>query len=171
MYALWRCKIMRLHRVDNFDSSFFWLSLPRQSQANTVIAVGRRQTIAERHTTKPVVKVPVATAIDSSRPCRGACRVKLCATGIITTPVLAPLVNIAAHVIELQLVGIPGGHFMGAIVTRPSPFPGVVIRIPSYCWQVAAARVFIALAVIAPASRKFPLGFGGESEILVGQFV
>lgn len=62
--------------------------------------IGRNHAIAERDPAKPLIKIPIAAAINTLAASGSAGGVGLSRSAVIFIPVLTPLVHVAAHVIE-----------------------------------------------------------------------
>ena len=67
----------------------------------------------QRHTADPRVVVQATATKHAARAGRRPLRIRLACTTIVAIPVLAPLPNVAAHVIQAKLVGTLGLHRMG----------------------------------------------------------
>ena len=145
--------------------------LQSKPQPNAVTAVVGCNTVAERYTAEPFVKVPTAAAIHTAGASGRSYGIGLVFGTIASIPILAPLMDIAAHVKQHQLVGHAGGNGVRAVRSRAPDLPRVIAGIPCHVVNVVATGILESLALVATTSSKFPFCLGGKSEIPAGYLV
>ena len=82
---------------------------------------------------------------------------------VVAKPILTPLKDVTAHVIDSQFVRRLGTHEMGRVVG--------IAAIPGHLADVVAAGILVTVALDTAASGIFPLGLGGQAVFLAGLFV
>lgn len=118
-----------------------------QSQAD---APKRRSVEAPKsNTTVPRVAEPTPTAIHAVSPRTRTRGIRLGRGRIIPVPIRAPLPNVAAHVVQTQLVRPFPAHGM-CFLTR-------IIPIPSYFTYIIAPAVLVSPASIPAPGSVVPL--------------
>ena len=132
--------------------------LKGEAQAEIAARVRRREVAAARHAPVPAVVVPAAPSLHAVGARRGAGGIGLRAAAVAAPPVPAPLLHVAAHVVQTQRVACLGGNAMvgGAAAAR----------IPCHILDSVAASVLVALAAVAATCGILPLGLGGQAEVL-----
>ena len=86
-----------------------------ESQAHTdVEAVRHRVVVTVRYAAVGSAVVPATTAQHAVRPIGRTSRIGLLATAIAAIPVIAPLIHIAAHVVQSKYIRCLTGYFMCA---------------------------------------------------------
>ena len=87
-----------------------------ESQAHTVVveAASHRVVATARYAAISCAVVPASTTQHAVRPTRGTGRIGLLATAIAAIPVIAPLIHIAAHVVQPKYICCLTGYFMCA---------------------------------------------------------
>ena len=128
-------------------------------QAATVVGV---VDVAVSRPAVPVTAVPTATTIHAVRPTGRTSGISLGTAAIGAIPVLAPLLYVAAHIVDAQLIGLLGAYGM-SLATR--------IFCPSYIANGIAATVLIALTPITATGCKLPLCLGRQTEMLTSKRV
>ena len=83
------------------------LRSPRDTEAEVDVDAAGRVAVALRRAAEAGVDAPVAAAQQTGRASRGSCGVCKWARGVVRTaiPILAPLPNIACHVMQAKSVG------------------------------------------------------------------
>ena len=104
-----------------------------EAEPDVVAPVGGGGVVPIRHTTVPRVEDPATAAQHAVRATCRTLRVSLRATTIVAVPVTAPFPNIAAHVVQTQLVVRFRPHRMRLLVA--------VVIIPSHITDGVAAGV------------------------------
>jgi hypothetical protein len=78
---------------------FPWCKLEGEAQPHCVGLGG--VVLAPRHGASIFLVIPAAAAVHSILATDGACRVGLSIAAVVAKPVLAPLIYVAAHVVQL----------------------------------------------------------------------
>ena len=78
--------------------------LKGEAEADEVEPIVGIVVATSRHTTVPRVAAPAATAKDAVRARRWSSRIRLGTAAVISIPVLTPLIDIAAHVVNAQFI-------------------------------------------------------------------
>ena len=71
-------------------------------------------------------------------------------------PVVHPFIDVAAHVVDAQLVGLLGPHGVRLLVLRVVPVPGDFVG-------VVAAGIHVVFRPVAAACRELPFGVGRQT--------
>ena len=142
-----------------------YLVVNSEGEAETVaaVAVDGNVAVAIGNTHVPIDVVVAATTKNAVLTLRQSGWIGLRIPLIVSTPIVAPLIYVATHVIQAKFVGFLGLDRVGrsaAITTIPRYFVGIV-----------AAAVLISSAILASSCCILPLGFGRKSEVLPRQSV
>ena len=77
--------------------------------------------------------------------------------------IVAPLIYVATHVIQAELVGFLGLDRVGLVAA--------IIMVPRYFVCIVASAILISSAILASSCCILPLGFGRKSKLLSRQLV
>jgi hypothetical protein len=84
-------------------------------------------------------------------------------------PVRTPFINIARHIIYIQLVPFLGLDIVRAIIRAVFAFIVSIHTVPSHCVYVVAAAILIARAFLAATCGELPLRLCGQCEPITGR--
>ena len=113
----------------------------------------------------PTVAAPAATTMNATLTPRRSGWIGLRIALRVSFPIVAPLIYVAAHVIQAKFVGFLGLDRVGLVAT--------IIIVPRYFVGIVAAAIliYIVFAILTSSCCILPLGFGRKSELLSSQSV
>ena len=152
-----------LHQLVCEICAFGYAKLKGKAQPQVGVSVHRRVAVPPRYAAARGTGVPAATTIHAVRGGSRTCRIGLLFTGIAVEPVLTPLTDVTAHIIQAQLVRSLGSHWIGLVVG--------IVTVPSNIPNRVTAGIFVTQALVAATSSEFPLRLGQQTEILARQLV
>ena len=118
MSALISADIVFYNSVDRLTvDGTYWAGLQGKAQPQFDEPEVGRVVEPARHATVPRAAAPTTAPGHAVRAGSRASGVGLRGAAVIAFPVIAPLPHVAAHVIDVQLVGLLGSHIMGFIAS------------------------------------------------------
>ena len=111
--------------------------------------------VSIRHSAALRIVAPTAT---TDHAVRARCRVRLAAATVAAVPVLTPLPNVAAHIVDSKFIWCLCTNLMGLAST--------IVNVPSHITDIVASAVLVSPALVSTSCSVFPLCFGRKPEIL-----
>ena len=136
-----------------------------KTETVVIAAVDGSVAVAKGYAHVPNAVAPAATTKNAAPTLRRSGWIDLRIALIASIPIVAPLIYVAAHVIQAEFVGFLGLDRVGsyaAITSAPRYFVGIV---------ATAVLIYIVLTILTSSCCILPLGFGRKSEFLSCQSV
>ena len=135
-----------------------WKATPTENRRSSCCGGQGAIAVAISNATERGIVAPTTAAQHTARAICWSQRIFSRAIFVIVTtiPILTPFQNIAAHIIQIQFVGLFLFHGVGFIAT--------VTIIPSHPVYCIATSEIVTLALLSASCSVFPLRFGGEAK-------